>query len=180
MENFVDKLKTGAAGALVIGLVFFISKGLIVTVWSPPDTPTTYRVVGDDQRTLSFTFLPNRKTVAWYIDPNQQHFEVVLIKMYGTYGTHYVGGLWKLAGTNFPFGLRIVPADVEPVSMEAENLARFVRSQGSPTFPSEGSKWRPVFYLGNRRMKFQSMWFEQTPTNMAEVNKMLDIVGASE
>jgi hypothetical protein len=76
------KMAKSVAGALVVCLFLFAGlKGCIVTTWSPPKQPISYQIVGEDDRSMSCTFLPDKRVVVIYGDPRSNTFEAVLLKL---------------------------------------------------------------------------------------------------
>ena len=70
------------AGAFVVCLLVLVGlKGCLVTTWGPPKQPTSYQIVGEDERSISFTFLPDKRAVVIYVDPRSNTFEAVLLKL---------------------------------------------------------------------------------------------------
>lgn len=152
-------------GAIAIALVvlYFYLKGCFVVLWSPPTTPTTYEIVGDGLA-ITMIFLPKNETLIWYEDRHGGTSEILLTKMRGMHGTHYIGPLWKIDGPDIQFGWRLFFDDLEPVSMTIETIEKFQRGN-APSFAPVGSRVTSVMFFGENGLQFEDMWLEKVRTD---------------
>ncbi|GEM_PF-5787509 len=178
-KKFVKVVRSIPAIIIVAVVLFFGLKGCIVTTWSPPKQPTTYAVVGEDDRKMTFTFLPDRRALIIYEDPNKSVFEAVLCRMrWGEYATHYFGPLWNVSqGAESFAGIRWVSNGAKPVRMSYEVLNKFHQGSGDSSFSPIGSEHETVFYFRDDEFKFSDMWLKKVlsdPTVIDPIIKKLE------
>jgi hypothetical protein len=173
MKGIASKI---GAGFIILVILFFGLKGCVVTVWKPPDTPTTYAIHGYDGRSLAMIFLPKNKTILLYTEEKAEFMEAALADMRGTYGTHYFWRLWSIEGPGTGAGLlgyRIYPEGAQPVVMETTVLKKFIHGTSKPTLRSEGDRIHPVILFSENAVRFEGMWLEKEPTNPELVRALL-------
>ena len=179
-ENMREKLNRLFRGAGTLLLVcifcFFGLKSCIVTVWMYPDAPQKYEVVGQDGRTLSMTFLPTKRTIVHYTDSANLESETVLTRMRGTFGTHYLGRLWRVEGPGVLLGIRWIPKGVKPLVMEIKTLEKFRVGPGESTFPKVGETTHSEMAFAEDAVKFQGMWLQEVPVDDAEIKELLSVL----
>ena len=180
----MEKLKNTAPSILGIGVILLIGiiglKGCIVTTWSSPDTIQTYAIEGADGRFGMVVFMPKNETMMWYTDPDQEKLEGVLVRMRGTYGTHYIGPLWRVEGPGVLIGIRWCPGGAKPVMMELETLNKHMEGPGDPYFPNVGKTNHEVLLFAGDRIKISNMWFHRVPTDEKETWQLYSLLAAAE
>jgi hypothetical protein len=124
-------------------------------------------------------FVPAHQTMIWYLDPNE-HFEGVLTRMKGVYGTHYLWRLWHVEGPGITFGWRIYPSNTKPVVMETTVLERYMGGKGNPTFPAKGQTVHPVLLFGEDAVRFHGMWLERETTDSNLTRELLSRLGGEQ
>lgn len=171
MKSVLSKI----VGVIVVCFFLFTNmKGCIVTTWGSHEKPATYSVKGVDGRGLTVIFLPKFETMIWYVDPTRNFAEGALTKMLGSYGTHYLGPVWRVEGSRAGglFGFRWLPTGQEPVHMEIIYLDKYTEGQGESTFNKIGGTSYTVILKEKNRIQFQGMWLElvnMEPTMIAEL-----------
>lgn len=163
-------------GLVILTVLFFGLKACVVTVWKSPDTPTTYAIHGSDGRSLTMIFLPKNETILLYMAAEAGFKEAALVKMRGTYGTHYFWRLWSIDGPGTGGGLlgyRLYPEGAEPVVMETTVLKKFVRGTSESTLRNEGDRTHPVILFSKDAVRFEGMWLEKEPTKPELVQALL-------
>jgi hypothetical protein len=178
-RNMKEKLKRllGASGTILVICIFcfFGLKSCVVSVWMYPDVTKRYEVVGEDGRTFSMTFLPSKRTIIHYTNPSNLESEAILTRMRGTFGTHYLGPLWRIEGPGVFIGLRWVEKGVEPLMMEIKVLEKFRVGPGESTFPKVGKTTNTEMAFANDSIKFQDMWLQEVPVVDAEIKELLSL-----
>jgi hypothetical protein len=154
--------------------LFFGLKSCILTTWESHKNPATYSIRGADGREFTIIFLPEFETMIWYVDPSRNFIEGVLTKMRGSYGTHYLGPIWRVEGPRAGglFGFRRLPTGQEPIHMEIINLDKYTQGRGESTFGKIGETFYAVILKEKDRIQFQGMWLElvnMEPTMIAEL-----------
>lgn len=168
MKNMMSKI----IGVILVCLfLFFGLKSCILTTWESHNKPTTYSVRGVDGRDLSIIFLPEFETMIWYVDPNRNFTEGVLTKMRGSYGTHYLGPIWRVDGPRAGglFGFRWLPTGQEPVHMEIIHLDKYTEGQGESTFGKTGETFYSVILKEKDRIQFQGMWLDLVSSDTTKI-----------
>ena len=171
MKNLVSKV---VGVTLVCLFIFFGFKSCIFTTWESHKSPTTYSISGVDGRELTIIFLPEFETMIWYVDPTRNFVEGVLANIRGSYGTHYLGPIWRVDGPRAGgfFGFWWLPEGQEPVHMEIQHLDKYTQGQGESTFGRSGETFYTVILKEKNRIRFQDMWLEMVnsdPTMTAEL-----------
>jgi hypothetical protein len=172
MRSLVMRLKSFGEGMLnmiskIVGVIlvclflFFGLKGCIHFSWESHSKPMTYSIRGVDGRELSIIFLPEFETMMWYVDPNRNFTEGVLTKMIGSYGTHYLGPIWRVDGPRAGglLGFRWLPSGQEPVNMEITHLDKYTEGRGESAFGETPKTFYTVILKEKDRIQFQGMWF---------------------
>lgn len=162
---------------LVCLFLFFGLKGCLIVAWESQKDPTAYSVRGVDGREMTIVFLPEHETMIWYVDPNSKHVEGVLTKMRGTYGTHYVGPLWRIDGPHAGglFGFRLLSTGQEPIHMEIIVLDKYIEGRGESSFLKTGETSYTVILKEKNKINFQNMWLESInlePTMIGQLRAM--------
>lgn len=171
MKNTISKM----SGTILVCLfLFFGIKSCVITTWESHKNPATYSIRGVDGREMSIIFLPEFETIIWYTDPNRGFMEGVLAKMRGSYGTHYLGPLWRVDGPHAGglLGFRWLPGGQEPVHMEIINLDKYTEGRGESSFGKIGETFYTVILKEKDKIQFQGMWFDlvsSEPTRIAEL-----------
>ncbi len=158
----------------VIG--FFGLKSCVVWIWTYPKETEKYSIVGEDGRSLSIIFLPSKKTIIHYTDPSKLVSEIVLTRMRGTFGTHYIGNLWRVEGPGVLIGLRWCPKGVRPIMMEIKTLEKSRVGPGKPASPPVGKTTRSEMAFAQNALKFKGMWLEKTSVDQLEISELLDLL----
>ena len=166
-----DKTAKVIAGLFVCAVLFFGLKSFILVTWKSHDKPVTYATRGGDGREFSITFLPKFETIILYKDPNRKFVEGVLAKMRGSYGTHYIGPIWRVEGPRAGglFGFRYLPSGQEPVHMEIIPLDKYMEGQGTSAFGSVGETFYTVMLKENNRIQFQDVWLELVESDLETI-----------
>ena len=164
-----NRLLNLVAATILLLILAVSAKSCVVTVWSPSDTIEAYSVVGEDARQFELLLLPDREVLIRYDSVEGE--ELVRARARGTYGTHYLGGLWNVesrgptAGLSFLLGFRLIPSPIRPVDMELTiQTKRRVGSQDS-AFPPEGQTVRSVLLFSADSVKFEEMWLRRSPVD---------------
>ena len=177
MRSKLKDLPRMAGTILVVCVIcFFGLKGCILTVWMYPEAPKKYEVVGEDGRTLSMIFLPSKRTIIHYTDPANREAEAVLTRMRGSFGTHYLGPLWRVEGPGVLLGLRWVPDGGEPLIMETKCLQKFRVGPGESTFPKVGKTSHPEIIFADGSLKWQGMWLAEVEADQTEIDELLNLL----
>lgn len=172
--NWLSKI---LSGLLLLVFLFFGLKGCVVTVWSSGPDYTAYSVDGADGRSMLMVFMPKSEVMIWYQDPNTKSREGVLITMRGSYGTHYLGPLWRVKGPGTLLGWRWITDDMEPVHMEVTVLEKYREGLGDSAFPDVRDRNYMVVYVGKDRLRFQKTLLTKRPITEAQVQQLLHTLG---
>ena len=177
-----EKLKSipRVAGTIaVVSILCFLGiQGCTATTWMYPDVPKKYEVVGEDGRTLSMTFLPSKRTIIHYENPANIESESALARMRGSFGTHYLGPIWRVEGPGVLLGLRWVPDGARPVIMETKYLRTVKIGTGEWTFPNPGKTTHAEFTFADNSLRFQGMWLSEVEPNNVEIEDLLTLLEA--
>lgn len=177
MKDKAKCIVRGFGVLLLVCIICFLGlKGCIVTVWTYPDTPRKYEVIGEDGHALSMTFLPTERTIMQYSDPANVESEIVLARMRGTFGTHYIGPLWRLEGPGVLIGLRWLPKGIQPLIMEIETLEKFRIGPGESIFPKVAGTTYSEMAFGDGTMRFQNMWLQEVHVDTATIEELLRVL----
>jgi hypothetical protein len=163
-------------GILILGLFVFIGlRGCVVTMWAPPKEAKTYAIRGGDDREMSLTFLPDRKALIVYGDPDAKAFEAVLWQIRSAeYARHYIGPLWNVSrGGESLFGIRWVSGDAEPVVFTYSVANKIHVGFGDSSFPPIGGEREATLHFRPKALKFSSMWLQESPTDSDLVEPLL-------
>lgn len=179
------KIKSIVSGLIIIivicGFLFFGLKGCIVVTWAPPQEPASYVIKGKDDRLLRLIFMPEGTTLLWYKDPAKNSTEAGLLRMRGTYGTHYIGPFWKIPRPGIIPGFRIYPSGAKPVLMEVKVLQKYKTGLGDSQFPDEGDTRSIVILFrsegGEHSIRFEKMWLEREAVDFKFVDRVLALLG---
>ena len=144
MGNLKALLTKTLSGGVILLFLFLGVKSCIITAWLSPSTAKSYSIQGGDNRTMTMVLIPDNKAIVIYNDPNIDFTETVLMKMRGTYGTHYFWRFWRVENPNMIFGFRIYPSETKPVAMEIKILNKLITGFGDPTFPKVGDTYYTI------------------------------------
>jgi len=181
MKSKLKDIPRIAGTILVVCVIcFFGLKGCILTVWMYPEAPKKYEVVGEDGRTLSMIFLPSKRTIMHYTDPANREAEAVLTRMRGSFGTHYLGPIWRVEGPSVTFGLRWVPDGGRPLIMETKYLQKFRVGPGESNFPKVGRTSHPEITLWDGSLEWQGMRFTSVEPDQTEIDELLSLLKEEE
>ena len=173
MDSLIRYMKMVPAIAFVLLFLFIGLKGCVMTLWTYPKEVEAYSIEGIDVRSALMVFMPQKETVLWYSDPSLDAVEVLLMRMRGTYGTHYVGPIWTTEGL---FGYHWCPGDIEPVQMEIDTLNKYKEGSGDSAFPDIGERRNSVVYLGGDSLKWEGIWFRRTTLTSEQITQLYSIV----
>jgi len=167
-------------GVSFLFVVCFVGlKGCIVTVWTSPGSPKQYQIAGDG-RTLTWYSLPDNRVILRHENRRNDTDEVVLTKMRGTYGTHYVGPIWNVAqrelGEWWILGLRWYP-DSEPVVMDIEVKKQNNQGASQEAFPDVGESNIKTILFGDDEVRLEGMWLKHVPLEHNELKNVKDRLG---
>lgn len=174
--KFKDLPKIAGTVLIVCVVCFFGLKSCILTVWTYPDAPEKYQIVGEDGRTLAMIFLPSKQTIISYTDTANREAEAVLTRMRGSFGTHYLGPIWQVEGPGVTFGLRWVPNGGRPLVMETRYLQKFRVGPGESNFPKVGKTSHPELIFADGSLKWQGMWFTKVESDQTEIDELLSLL----
>lgn len=167
---------------LILFFLFVFIKVSIITVWTSPVAVTTYAINGVDGRSLKIIFLPENKTIMYYKNFNENTEEYNLTEMRGSYGTHYIWGLWKLNGPGTFYGgllgYRIYNTSIEPVVMETETMQKYMSGNGDSNFPQIGKTTYTTILFKDDFVKFEGMWLQKEKTDDDFVQRLLNNLGS--
>ena len=158
MEKLKSYIKMIPGALLVLVFIFFGLKGCVMTLWTYPKQPEAYSIEGHDGREIIMLFMPTKETVFWYSDPSSDVAEMALMRMRGTYGTHYFGPLWTTDGL---FGYHWLPDGVEAVQMETTVLNKYREGYGDSSFPDKGDRRKIVMYFAQDSLRWEGMWLNR-------------------
>lgn len=166
LKEHVKKIPKVLGAAFLVFVVGVCgARDCISTAWVPPNEPTTYALIGEDDRSLTMVFLPSREVLIWYDDPNVPSSEIISVEMRGTFGKHLIGPIWEIEGPGIYFGWRYYSGGAEPVVMEIEILDKYRTGDSKLAFPDVGTRYNAVILLGEQRIKFEDMWLGEIPTD---------------
>lgn len=165
MKSLGKLISTIAGITFVALLLLFVTKGCVISVWSPPKIAETYEIESVDGRSMIMVFMPNHETIICYIDSNEGSVESILLEMRGTYGTHYFGPLWRIEGPGIWFGYRWYSGNVKPIFMEINIKKKYFEGTGEPSFSPVGKTIYAIILKGEDRIKFDGMWLQKKETN---------------
>ncbi len=175
----MEKLKTIInffIGIIVIGVFAFIFfKGSILTIWMTPDNPVTYAIYGEDGRILKMVTLPDNEAIWYFSNSESNDEEYALVKMLGSYGTHYFWRIWNISGSGVSLGYRIYPEDVQPVRMESHILNKYKKGTGDSSFPKIDNTTHSTFLFKEDAVKFEGMWLEKEDSDEEFINHALNL-----
>jgi hypothetical protein len=180
MSDLKPKLrKIGRLTAAIVAVClfgFFGLKGCVVTTWTPPTQPASYRIIGEDDRSMTFTFLPDRRALITYDDPRSSSSESMLVRVkYAVYGTHYAGPLWNVSnGAESLLGFRWISGGAEPARFTYEVVNKHRIGFGDSTFPAVGTTTTSLFHFRDGAFKFADMWLKSVPYHESEVQPMVN------
>ncbi len=168
MKNIISKI---IAGIVVCFFLFFGLKSCILVTWKSLDKPVTYSTLGIDGREFTIIFLPKFEAMIWYKDPNLNFVEGVLSKMRGSYGTHYIGPVWRVEGPRSGglFGFKWLDKGQEPVHMEIIVLDKYIEGQGVSAFGPVGETFYAVMLKDKNRIRFHGMWLEMVDSDSDKI-----------
>lgn len=178
MEKIFAILRsTFGIGIFIIFIAIGI-KGCFVSIWQYPKKIEAYQIEGEDGRYMLIVFLPQKQTMIWYTDPNRQHTEGILARMKGTYGTHYIGPIWRVEGPGIFIGLRWYEKGIDPVVMEIRTLNKYIEGRGDSSFPSIGEVTHNEILFADNQIHFQSMWLDKTEIPEGEIQRLYRLIPA--
>ncbi len=114
-------------------------------------------------------FMPKSEVMIWYGDPKTKSREGVLTTMKGSYGTHYVGPVWRVEGPGTLLGWKWITDDMEPVHMEITVLEKYREGLGDSAFPSIGNRSYQVILVGKDRVRFQGTTLAKGPVTESQI-----------
>ena len=173
----MDYIKKIPLIAVLLVFLFFGLKGCVMTLWTYPKQIEAFSIEGYDNREAIMIFMPNKETVLWYSDPEKNTVEVLLMKMRGNYGTHYIGPLWTTEGL---LGYHWCPDGIKPVEMEVTTLNKYKEGYGDSEFPKIGSRRNSVFYFAQDSLKWEDMWFNRMAITEEQVSQLYSVVAIAE
>ncbi len=158
-------LKNIGMGIFVIAFLYFGLKGFIHNSWTSPNSPTSYAIHGEDNRTLLLVFMPKNEAFLVHMNDSSKFIEAFLLKTYGSYGTHYFWNLWSLDNESI-FGYRIYPSDAKPVIMDWTVINKFTTGIGASNLQDVEDKTNPIILIKKDAIRFENMWLTKEPTDI--------------